>query len=628
MTAVAVADPASTYWRAIVYIESTFPNGARFAGSGVMVGPNDVLTAGHVVYMAQQGGAATSVRVVAAAAMAGVMSQGEVSSSSYHYYPAYDPHGSGMLLAGDGGPGLAGSELDIAVIDLGVALGDRTGWMRIDAGFAGGQINVTGYPVAEGGRMMNDSGYAAGGGVDAVIHYGGMELRPGNSGGPLWYVAADGAHVVGVVSTAMWGADVRGTYEQLAQWIAANDYLIGGARGDAPPVAVPERLHVQGGPGNDTLTGSAGDDTLAGGGGNDLLQGNGGSDIYDGGAGLDQAVFGARAGYALAHTQGSLLVRDVATGALADLRGVELLRFSDGMVLDRPIARAADFNGDGQADLVARHIDTGTVRILAMDGLALVEGRDVPVGASVDWSIMGVGDFDGDHHADILWRNDSGAVGLWRMDGASFVGGGVVSAASNDWRIAAVADFDADGRADILWRHDDGTIGIWEMQGEALRGGGRVTTASLDWRVVGTGDLDGDGRADVLWQNDDGRVGIWLMDGTVLQAGAVLEAVSADWRVQGLADVDGDARCDIVWRNDHGEVGIWLMNGTARIGGGVTHRLDPSATLLAAGDFDGDGRADLAWQALDGAVSAGLMSGLTPGGDAVMTVLGSAWMFA
>ena len=40
---------------------------------------------------------------------------------------------------------------------------------------------------------------------------------------------------------------------------------------------------------------------------------------------------------------------------------------------------------------------------------------------STDWVIAGSGDFDGDGRSDILWRNISGAVGYWAMNGAAIL---------------------------------------------------------------------------------------------------------------------------------------------------------------------------------------------------------------
>ena len=38
-----------------------------------------------------------------------------------------------------------------------------------------------------------------------------------------------------------------------------------------------------------------------------------------------------------------------------------------------------------------------------------------------DWTVVGTGDFDGDRHADILWRNLNGDLGIWFMNGATML---------------------------------------------------------------------------------------------------------------------------------------------------------------------------------------------------------------
>src|SRR5882672_9635573 len=62
-------------------------------------------------------------------------------------------------------------------------------------------------------------------------------------------------------------------------------------------------------------------------------------------------------------------------------------------------------------------------------------------------------DFNGDGKADILWRqNGTGSTSIWLMDGGtiqSTAGGWNVT---TDWVVQAVGDFNGDGKADILWR--------------------------------------------------------------------------------------------------------------------------------------------------------------------------------
>ena len=60
-----------------------------------------------------------------------------------------------------------------------------------------------------------------------------------------------------------------------------------------------------------------------------------------------------------------------------------------------------------------------------MNGGASV-GTGTPATVGRDWTIQGVGDFNGDGKADILWRNTSGLVHLWGMNGASVISASAV----------------------------------------------------------------------------------------------------------------------------------------------------------------------------------------------------------
>lgn len=76
-------------------------------------------------------------------------------------------------------------------------------------------------------------------------------------------------------------------------------------------------------------------------------------------------------------------------------------------------------------------------------------------------------DFDGDGNLDLLWRNlATGANQLWLRDSeGTFIGGGnILPLADWDWQIVGTPDADGDGKAEILWR--DRTTGdpqLWHM---------------------------------------------------------------------------------------------------------------------------------------------------------------------
>ena len=92
-------------------------------------------------------------------------------------------------------------------------------------------------------------------------------------------------------------------------------------------------------------------------------------------------------------------------------------------------------------------------------------------------------DFNGDGKADILWRNNSGEVDIWLLNGTNRIGGGSAGTIGNDWRIAGVGDFNGDGKADILWRNDSGEVYETWMNGINLIGGGSAGIIGTDWQI-------------------------------------------------------------------------------------------------------------------------------------------------
>ena len=52
-----------------------------------------------------------------------------------------------------------------------------------------------------------------------------------------------------------------------------------------------------------------------------------------------------------------------------------------------------------------------------------------------EWQIQSVGDFNGDDKSDTLWRDTSGIIAIWRMNGTTIVSGGAVAVMPTEWQI-------------------------------------------------------------------------------------------------------------------------------------------------------------------------------------------------
>jgi hypothetical protein len=249
------------------------------------------------------------------------------------------------------------------------------------------------------------------------------------------------------------------------------------------------------------------------------------------------------------------------------------------------IAGLSDFNGDGRADVLWRN-SGGPLALWTVNGNTITDSAAIRDSAGnlvqpdASWSIAGVGDFNFDGKNDVLWRNSSGAVALWTMDGSKISSSGFVTSGGKavsldaSWSVAGIGDFNGDGKSDVIWRNTSGEIAEWQMNGSAISGSADLNVSGVavrpdaSWSIAGVGDFNADGKADLLWRNTNGSLVEWLMDGSSIASSSVITSggvpVSPDnsWHVVEIGDFNLDARTDILWRNDNGALAEWMMNGS------------------------------------------------------------------
>ena len=222
-------------YSAITYVVVEWPNGSRSAGSGVVVGQNDVLTAMHVVFNSDRGGWASTVTIYPGADTKpslvtpfGAFGNGwRISTRTTDW----DADGDGLLSDNE-------AQYDLALIGLYERIGDTTGWLGSRSEQVDGAATMLGYP-SRGTGMMAEHVYA-----DASSRWGVFDidsgLGAGSSGGPLVRQDSSGeVYVVGVASSGD-AADTVSTYAALFgpgnwEWyttaMLGNDDLLGSGSG-------------------------------------------------------------------------------------------------------------------------------------------------------------------------------------------------------------------------------------------------------------------------------------------------------------------------------------------------------------------------------------------------------------
>ena len=219
-------------------------------------------------------------------------------------------------------------------------------------------------------------------------------------------------------------------------------------------------------------------------------------------------------------------------------------------------AVAGDFNGDGHPDLLWRNVSSGADSLWRMTGGVHTGTTELPAEPSTGWRLVGSGDFDGDGHADLLWhRLATGETRVWLMDGPTFTTTSSLDPeADTNWVPVGSADFNGDGYLDVLWRNvATGANRVWYLD-ELLATSGAAALdpqSDLHWTVVGTGDVNGDGHPDLIWRNGvTGANTVTFLNGvSTIGTGALPAEPDTTWAIVGVADFDGDRQPDLVWRN-------------------------------------------------------------------------------
>ncbi len=197
------------------------------------------------------------------------------------------------------------------------------------------------------------------------------------------------------------------------------------------------------------------------------------------------------------------------------------------------IVATGDFNGNGTDDILWRNTSGQLYGWLMNNGTRQSAVSPGTVGTS--WSVQGSGDFNGDGRDDILWRNaDTGASAIWLFNaGAATVSrSSSFGARSDDWSVRGIGDFNGDGRDDILWRNASGQTQVWLMRGTTVVAQNTLGNASTAWEIQGVGDTNNDGRADIIWRNDTGQMSFWRTNAgatSITSFGSAM--VAADWTV-------------------------------------------------------------------------------------------------
>ncbi|GLB68042.1 peroxidase family protein [Arthrobacter mangrovi] len=274
--------------------------------------------------------------------------------------------------------------------------------------------------------------------------------------------------------------------------------------------------------------------------------------------------------YEVTITGGASAVRDAFDNAL----GTDSWRFTTAdAVPATTLLKDVDFTGDDAADVVARD-GQGRLWLYPGNGTGGLDNRTL-MGRS-GWNAMSAitstGDFNGDGDADVIAKDRVGTGQLWLYPGNGT--GGLksrIKIGGSGWNtmnhLFSGGDMNGDGTTDLMARDASGKL--WTYPGTGTgRLKARIITGSSGWNSVtallSPGDFDGDDRSDILARTSDGR--LWLYPGTGNAKLSSRSQVGTGWN--GMAsifspgDLTGDHNPDVVSSHRDGRLLLYPGNGT------------------------------------------------------------------
>jgi hypothetical protein len=259
---------------------------------------------------------------------------------------------------------------------------------------------------------------------------------------------------------------------------------------------------------------------------------------------------------------------------------------------------AADFDGNGTADLAIVLKNLSSIAILLNDGAANFTLSST-VATGEDGNGPQTGDLDADGDLDLVVANSEvDTVSILRNGGAADFSV-IELAVGADPRGAAFGDFDGDGDLDVVWAsHDDRIVGFERNDSGSFTPWTSMPVSNLmRTEQIACGDLNHDGRDDVAIA---ARGDLGSYPYTIL-ATAKGFAAQTPFFVSGggiiaiaLGDLDCDGDLDAAFADDHGNGVLMAENdGMGVFSNAMTMPAGLAVVAVATGDLDANGASDV-----------------------------------
>jgi len=261
-------------------------------------------------------------------------------------------------------------------------------------------------------------------------------------------------------------------------------------------------------------------------------------------------------------------------------------------------SEGADFNNDGEIDLVVTTAWDSEVRVLMGDGLGNFTNMDTYFTSNGVRGVV-VGDFNGDGWDDMLTTNRlAGNITIFLNDGDGTFSASTLNLPDQDETACALVDANHDGILDIYYAAFNSQVcGVLLGDGTgAFTLSSQVAVQGRPW-MIGAADLNGDGHPDLVSANSNSnKIAVLFSDGS---GGLSQPTHYAPPNCQfplavDIGDIDGDGDMDFITSNYSSDnYTVFENDGIGQFTTPVTLLAPKASSCAILHDRDNDGDIDI-----------------------------------
>lgn len=228
---------------------------------------------------------------------------------------------------------------------------------------------------------------------------------------------------------------------------------------------------------------------------------------------------------------------------------------------------SSDYSGDGASDVLARDSTGGLWMYRGNGDSGWAGGSKVGTGWNGFNLVFDAGDFSGDGYPDVIARTPSGDLYLYRGNGSGgWLGASKIGTGWNGFNaVFGVGDFSGDGNPDVMTRTPNGDLYLYRGNGAGgWAGSGKIGSGWNGFDTIfGVGDFSDDGNPDVMARTPAGA--LYLYRGNGDSGWSSNAKIGSGWNgfnaVFGVGDFSGDGLADVMTRTAGGDLYLYRGNG-------------------------------------------------------------------